>query len=165
MSAGLWEWWLGCWSGASRADMHTCRHCCKMDACWTVATQSPCGSFVTLSAISVGMDCLTFSRAYWCDASLKANPSDVVPYYQPCQLVGCLIIGHAFWCGAPLSAMPVGVVPHYRQCLLMWCLTIGHVFWCGASLSAMPTVALPLYRSCLPVRCLIISHILVWCPL
>ena len=142
--------------------MHTGQCCCKMDTCWTVATQSSCRSFVTQSCMSVGdvllylpyllAWCLTISRACWCDASLKAILSGVEPNYQLCQLVRCLIIGHAFWCGASLSAMSVGVVPHYRPCLQVWCLIIGHAFWFGASLSFMPAGVLSHYRPCLLVR-------------
>ena len=112
---------------------HTGRCCFNMDACWTVATQSSCRSFVTQSCMSAGAAllylpyllvwCLTTSPACWCDASLKAISSGVVPHYQPCQLVRCLIL-----------AIPSGVVLHYRPCLLVWCLTISHSCWCIASL-------------------------------
>ena len=64
---------------------------------------------------------LTIGHAFWCDASLSAMPSGVMPHYQPCLLVCCLTIGHAFWCGPSLSTMPIGVVPHYMPCLLVSC--------------------------------------------
>ena len=139
-----------------------------MDACWTIATQPSCRSFVTLSCMSAGVVllylsllyllvwCLTFSRACWCDASLKAILSGVVPHYQLCQLVQCLIIGFVFWCGASLSAVPAGAVSHYRPCLLVPyyrlcqlvpCLIIGLVFWCGGH-----------YQPCLLMWYLTIGH-------
>ena len=81
-----------------------CCYGCHIYACWP-------------SVISA-----TISRACWCDASLLAIPSDVVPHYKPCLLVWCLSICHAFWCDASLKAMWV------------WCLTIRHACWCVASL-------------------------------
>ena len=135
--------------------MHTGRCCCKIDACWTVATQTSCRSFVTQSCMSAGVVllylsyllvwCLTISRACWCDASLKAKLSRVVPHYQPCQLVRCLIISHAFW-------------SHYQPCMLVFCLTIGHVFSCGASLSGLPVGMVPHFRPCLLAWYLTIGH-------
>ena len=140
-------------------NMHTGWCCCKLDACWTGATQSSCRSFVTQSCMSAGVVllylpyllvwCLTISRACWCDASLKAILSGVVPHYQPLQLVLCLVIGHAFWCCASLSAVTAGAVPRYRPCLP------------GASLLAVTAGAVPHYRSCLLVWCFTISHALV----
>ena len=138
--------------------MHTGRCCCKMDACWTVATQSSSRSFVTQSCMSASVVllylsymlvwCLTVSHACWCDASLKAILSGVVPHYQLCQLVQYLIIGHSFRCGEP----------HYQPCLLVWYLTIGHAFQCGASLYTMPSGVVSHYQPCLLVCCLTIGH-------
>ena len=124
--------------------------CCKMDVCWTVATQSASLlSFVTQYCISAGVVllyllylliwCLTISRACWYSCSLSAVPAGMVSHYQPCLLVWyltirCFIKGHVIWFGTLLSALHVCVVPHYRPCLLVWCLTVVHVFWCGASL-------------------------------
>ena len=125
--AGMMAGLLGCWSGASRTDMHTGRCCCKKDTCETVATHSSCQSFEFQSCMSAG----------------------VVLLYLPYLLVWCLTISHAFWCGASLSAMPLGVVPHYRTFLLVWCLTIGHAFWSGASLSFISAAVLSHYRPCL----------------
>ena len=137
-----------CWPSVTvtiAAAVQTCilvECCCKMDACWTVATQSAC--LLTF--------CHSILHVCWRCASLSAIPACMVSHYQPCLLVWCFIIGHAFCFGAPLTAMPVGVVPHYRSCLLVWCLTAGHVFWCGASLWAMPVGVVPHYRPCLLVR-------------
>ena len=116
-----------CWPSVFTAtNTAAVKFCCKMDACWTVATQS-CLPIVYHSILHVG----------WCCVSLSAIPSGVVSHYQLCLLMWCLFKGHAFWRGASLSATPVGVVSHYSTCLLMWCLTKAHAFWCGASLSAI----------------------------
>ena len=73
--------------------------CCKMDACWTVATQPSC--LLTF--------CHSILHVCWRCASLSAIPSGMVFHYQLCLLVWCL-----------LSPMPAGVMNHYRSCLLIW---------------------------------------------
>ena len=157
--------------------MHTGRCCCKMDACWTVTTQSSCQSFVTQSCMSDGVVLLylpyivlvwrlTISRvssliiglAFWCGAPLSAMSVGVVLHFMPCLLVWCLIIVHAFWCDASHKAIPCGVVPHYQLCQLVGCLIICLAFWCGASLSAMSVGVVLHYMPCLLVWCLIIDH-------
>ena len=118
---------------------------CKMDACWTMATQSACrltfatqycmpNGVVLLYLLYLLVWCLTISHVCWYGISLSAVSAGMVSHYQPCLLVSCFIIDHAFWYGTSLSAMLVGVVPHYRSCLLVWCLDVGHFFWCGTSL-------------------------------
>ena len=125
-----------CWPSVTvtnTAAVQTCllvECCCKMDACWTVATQSAC--LLTF--------CHSILHVCWRCASLSAIPADMVSHYQQCLLVWYLTISCAYWRGASLkvgtllSAMHVGVVPHYGPCLLVWCLTVGRVFWCGVSL-------------------------------
>ena len=87
--------------------------CCKMDACWTVATQSAC----------LLNFCHSILHVCWRCDSLSAIPAGMV-----------FTISRVCWCGASLYVMPFGLVHHYQPCLLVWCLTIGHAFWCGASL-------------------------------
>ena len=72
---------------------------CKMDACWTVATQSSC--LLTF--------CHSILHVCWRCASLSAIPAGMVSHYQRCLLVRC-----------SLSAVPAGVMNHYRSCLLVW---------------------------------------------
>ena len=108
--------------------------CCKMDACWAVATQSAClltfchsilhvcWRCASLSAIPAGM-VSHYQPTCWYGVSLSAVPACVVLHYRSCLLVWYLT-----------SVMPVGVVPHYRPCLLVWCLAVCYVFWCYASL-------------------------------
>ena len=119
--------------------------CCKMDVCWTVATQSASLlSFVTQYCISAGVVilyllylliwCLTISRACWYSCSLSAVPAGMVSHYQPCLLVWYLTIRLACWRGASLKVMSFGLAPYYQPCMFVWCLTLGHAFWCGASL-------------------------------
>ena len=109
-------------TATSATAVQTCllvEYCCKMDACWTVVTQSACLPIFSIqSCMSAGVVLLylphllvwflTISRTCWCD--------------------------HAFWCGASLSAMTAFAEPQYRSCLLVWCLTISHASWCGDSL-------------------------------
>ena len=112
--------------------------CCKMDACWTVATQSACLLTFCHKILHVCWRCSSITcYTCWYGVSLSAVSAGMVYHYQPCLLVWCFIIGHTFWLGTSLSAMPVGVAPHYRSCPLVWCLTVGHIFWCGASLYAV----------------------------
>ena len=67
--------------------------CCKIDACWTIATQSGCLSIF----------CHSILHVCWCCASLSAitagmvsaMPAGVVPHYRPCHLVWCLTISRA----------------------------------------------------------------------
>ena len=66
--------------------------CYKMDACWTVATQSAC--LLTV--------CHSILHVCWRCASLSAIPAGMVSHYQPCLLVWCLTISRACWCGASL---------------------------------------------------------------
>ena len=120
---------------AAYSNMPTGWYCCKMDACWTVATQSACLLTFCHSILHVCWRCASLSAIPAGMVShFHAMPAGMVSHYQPCLMVWWIIIGHAFWFGSSLSAMPVGVVPHYRSCLLEWCLTVGNVFWCGASL-------------------------------
>ena len=86
--------------------------CCKMDACWTVATQSAC--LLTF--------CHLILHVCWSCASLSLY-----------LLIWWLTISRACWYGTSLSAVPAGVVLHYRSCLLVWYLTISHACWCGAA--------------------------------
>ena len=51
--------------------------CCKMDASWTVATQSTC--LLTF--------CNSKLHICWRYASLSAIPAGIVSHYQPCPLV------------------------------------------------------------------------------
>ena len=91
------------------AAVQTCllvEFCCKMDAWWTVATQSAC--LLTF--------CHSILHVCWRCDSLSALPAGMVSHYQLCLLVWCLTI------------------IHYRSCLLVWYLTISHACWCGASL-------------------------------
>ena len=111
--------------------------CCKMDACWTVATQSAC-LLLSLNIACLLVLCFSICYTCWYGVSLSALLAGMVSHYQPCLLVWYFIIGHAFWFASSLSAMHVGVVPHYRSCLLLWCLTICHACWRGTSLKAMP---------------------------
>ena len=109
------------------AAVQTCiliEYCCKMDAYWTVATQSPC--LLTF--------CHSILHVCWRCASLSAIPAGMVSHYQQCLLVKCLTISRACWCGESLQVMHFGFVHHYQPCLLVWCLTLGHGLWCGASL-------------------------------
>ena len=121
-----------CWPSVTftnTTDVQTClliECCCKIDACWTVATQSACLLTFCHSIMHVCwllyllyllVWCLTISRVCWYGVSLSAMPAGVVLHYRSFLLFG-----------TSLSAMPVGVVPHFRSCLLVWCLTIGHVF-------------------------------------
>ena len=122
---------------ANTAAVQTCllvECCCKMDACWTAATQSACLlTFVTHYCISAGVVllhvlyllvwCLTISCACWCGAS-----------YRSYLLVWYITISHACWCGASLEVMPSYVVPHCRSCLLVWCLIKCHACWRDTSL-------------------------------
>ena len=104
-----------CWpivTATNTAAVQTCllvECCCKMDACWTGATQSACLTIFCHPVLHVSWRC----------ASLSDIPAGMVSNYQPCLLVWCVIICHAFWCGASLSAMPDGVVSLYRSCLLV----------------------------------------------
>ena len=137
--------------------------CCKMDAYWTVATQSAC--LLTF--------CHSILHVCWRCASLSAIPAVMVSHYQPCLLVWCLTISCACWYGISLSAVPAGMVSQYQLCLLEWYLTIscaccygvslsavsagvvlhiGHTFWFGTSLSAMPVGVVPYSLPCLLVH-------------
>ena len=66
--------------------------CCKMDSCWTVATQSAC--LLTF--------CHTILHVCWRCASLSAITAGMVSHHQPCLLVWCLTISCACWFGALL---------------------------------------------------------------
>ena len=129
-----------CWPSVTvtnTATVQTCllvECCCKIDASWTVASQSACLLNFCHSILHVCWRCASLSALCWYGVSLSAVPAGMVSRYQPCLLAWYFIIGHAFWFGTSLSAMYVGVVPHYRTCLLVRCLTVSHVFWCGASL-------------------------------
>ena len=87
-----------CWPSVTvtnTADVQTARlveYCCKMDACWTVATQSVC--LLTC--------CHSILHVCWRCISLSVIPAGMVSHYQPCLLVWCLTINHACWCGAAL---------------------------------------------------------------
>ena len=61
--------------------------CCKVDACWTVATLSAC--LLTF--------CHSILHVCWRCASLSAIPACMVSHYQPCLLVWCLTISRACW--------------------------------------------------------------------
>ena len=80
-----------CWSGVTEtknAAVQTCLLvvcCCKMNACWTVATQSACLLIFCHPILHVCCYC----------ASLSALPAGVVSHYQPCKLVWCLTISIA----------------------------------------------------------------------
>ena len=71
------------------AAVQTCllvEYCCKMDACWTVATQSPA------DLLSLNFACLLelcFSTCYtcWYGVSLSDVSAGIVSHYQPCLLV------------------------------------------------------------------------------
>ena len=85
-----------CWPSVTvtnTAAVQTCllvECCCKMDACWIVATQSAC--LLTF--------CHSISHVCWRCASLPAIPAGMVSNYQLCLLVWCLTISHACWCCA-----------------------------------------------------------------
>ena len=64
--------------------------CCKMGACWTVATQSAC--LLTF--------CHPILHVCWRCASLSVIPAGMVSHYQPCLLVWCITTRRAFWRGA-----------------------------------------------------------------
>ena len=123
-----------CWPSVTVTNIAAVQTCllvefwCKMDACWTVATQSAC---------LLNFFCHSILHVCWRCASLSAIPAGIVSHYQLCLLV-CL--------PASLLVMSSGVVPHCSSCLLVWCLTVGHVFLCGASLYAMPVGVVPHYR-------------------
>ena len=72
-------------------------YCCKMDACWTVATQSAC-LLTFCHSILHCLLALCFSICYtcWYGVSLSAVSAGIVSHYQPCLLVWWIIIGHAF---------------------------------------------------------------------
>ena len=114
-----------CWPSVTvtnTAAVQTCllvEFSCKMDAYWTVATQSAC--LLTF--------CHSILHVCWRCASLSAIPAGMVSHYQPCLLVWCLTINCACWCGAS-----------YRSYLLVWYITISisHAGWCGTLLYAMP---------------------------
>ena len=118
-----------CWPSVTvinTAAAQTCllvECCCKMNACWTVATQSAC----------LLNFCHSILHVCWLCVSLSAISACMVSHYQPCWC-GASLKGHAFWFGTSLSAMPVCVVPYYRSCLLWLCLAVRHVFWSGASI-------------------------------
>ena len=87
-----------CWPSVTvtnTAAVQTCllvECCCKMDACWTVATQSACLLTFCHSILLVGWGC----------DSLSAIPADMVSHYQPFLLVWYLTISHVYWSGASL---------------------------------------------------------------
>ena len=133
------------WTSVTSSNTAAVQTCLLVKCCarWVLAgplllNQYACRSFTTQSCMLAGVVylylpyllvwCLTISRAYWCDASLSAMPSDVLSHHRPCLLVCCLIIGHAFGCGSSLSTMPIGVVPHYRPCLLVSCHCNRHFY-------------------------------------
>ena len=66
--------------------------CCKLDACWTVATQSAC--LLTF--------CHSILHVCWLCASLSVIPAGMMSHYQPCLLVWCLTISRACWRDASL---------------------------------------------------------------
>ena len=66
--------------------------CCKMDACWTVATHSAC----------LLIFCNSILHVCWRCDSLSAIPADMVSHYQTCLLVWYLTISRACWRGASL---------------------------------------------------------------
>ena len=70
--------------------------CCKMDACWTVATQSACWLIF----------CHSILHVCWRCASLSAIPADMVSHYQPCLLVWYLTISRACWRDTSLQVKP-----------------------------------------------------------
>ena len=87
-----------CWPSVTitnTAAVHTCllvECCCKMDACWTVASQSAC--LLTF--------CHSILHVCWRCASLSAIPAGMMSHYQLCLLVWCLTISRACWFGASL---------------------------------------------------------------
>ena len=89
---------FACWSSitvTNTADVQTCllvEWCCKMDACWTVATQSAC--LLTF--------CHSKLHVYWRCASLSAMPAGMGAHYRLCLLVWCLTISCTCWCGTSL---------------------------------------------------------------
>ena len=104
--------------------------CWKMDACWTVATQSAC----------LPIFCHSTMNSRWSGASLSVIPAGVLSHYQPCLLIYCLTIDHTCWCCASLSAELSGVVPLYRPCLLVWYPTISQLT--AGSRPLRPTILL-----------------------
>ena len=87
-----------CWPSVTitnTAAVQTCllvECCCKMDACWTVASQSAC--LLTF--------CLSILHVCWRYSSLSAIDGGMMSLYQPCLLVWCLTISCACWFGASL---------------------------------------------------------------
>ena len=98
--------------------------CCKMDACWTVATQSALNQHAadlsSLNNACLLTVCFSISRACWYGVSISVVPAGMVSHYQLCLLAWCFIIGRACWCDVSLYDMSSGVVPNYRPCLLAW---------------------------------------------
>ena len=121
-SCNIYAYWLSV-TGTNIAAVPTCllvECCCKMDACWPVATQSACLTTFCHSILQLILLvwCFTISRACWCGVSLSAVPAGMVSHYWPYLLVWCLTIGCACWYGVSLSAVPAGLVSHYLPCLL-----------------------------------------------
>ena len=87
-----------CWPSVTvtnTAAVQTCllvECCCKMDACWTVTTQSDC--LLTF--------CNSILHVCWRCASLSAIPDCMVSHYKPCLVVWCLTISRACWRDASL---------------------------------------------------------------
>ena len=94
-----------CWPSVTvtnTAADQTCLlvECCyKMDACWTVDTQSAC---MSLNIACLLVLCFSICCTCWYGVSLSDVPAGMVSHYQPCPLVQCLTIGHVFSCGASL---------------------------------------------------------------
>ena len=95
-----------CWSSVTVTNttaVQACllvEYCCKMDACWTVATQSAC--LLSLNFAWLLALCFYICYTCWYGVSLSAGSAGIVSHYQPCLLVWWINISHACWCGASL---------------------------------------------------------------